>query len=121
LEPRSVLGGLVALVVIPGAVAVAPRLLRTIAKLVIKTGIRVHRACTKAPPKREAKGIKRKTAPETHPVRVDLLYAGITEKRREVFEQFADFIAAVNSRVDLDKVRKGQMIHDRARELGLLS
>jgi hypothetical protein len=121
LEPRSILGGIVTLVVISGVVAVAPRLIRSIAKLVIKTGIRAHRACTKAPPERGVKGRKSKTAPETHPRLVDLLYAGITENRREVYEQFADFVAAVNSRVDLDKARKGQMIHDRASELGILS
>ena len=42
-------------------------------------------------------------------------------KHQEVYESLADFVFEINNRTDLDKVRKGQMIHDRACELKLQS
>jgi hypothetical protein len=40
-------------------------------------------------------------------------------RNKEVYESFLDFVIEVNSRTDLDKVRKGQMIHDKANKLRL--
>ncbi|UCE84270.1 MAG: hypothetical protein JSV47_07115 [Deltaproteobacteria bacterium] len=40
-------------------------------------------------------------------------------RNKEVYESFLDFVIEVNGRTDLDKVRKGQMIHDTARKLQL--
>jgi hypothetical protein len=39
------------------------------------------------------------------------------ERNREAYNLFADFIAEINARTDLDKTRKAQMIHDRAHQL----
>jgi CheY-like chemotaxis protein len=39
------------------------------------------------------------------------------ERNREAYNLFADFIADINSRTDLDKTRKAQMVHDRAHQL----
>jgi CheY-like chemotaxis protein len=39
------------------------------------------------------------------------------ERHRDAYNLFADFIAEVDARTDLDKTRKAQMIHDRAHEL----
>ena len=41
------------------------------------------------------------------------------ERNREAYESFADFVAEIIGRTDLDKVRKAQMIHDKASELKL--
>jgi CheY-like chemotaxis protein len=41
------------------------------------------------------------------------------ERNREAYESFADFVAEINTRTDLDKIRKAQLIHDRASELQL--
>jgi CheY-like chemotaxis protein len=41
------------------------------------------------------------------------------ERNRDAYQAFADFVAEINSRSDLDNVRKAQMIHDRAGELKL--
>ncbi|HYA02844.1 MAG TPA: response regulator [Syntrophobacteria bacterium] len=41
------------------------------------------------------------------------------ERNRDAYAAFADFVAEINSRADLDNVRKAQMIHDRAAELKL--
>jgi hypothetical protein len=38
---------------------------------------------------------------------------------REAYEYFADFVVEITNRTDLDKVRKGQMVHDMASELRL--
>jgi hypothetical protein len=40
-------------------------------------------------------------------------------KYQEAYESLVDFVFEINNRTDLDKVRKGQMIHDRACELKL--
>jgi hypothetical protein len=40
-------------------------------------------------------------------------------KYQEAYESLVDFVFGLNQRTDLDKVRKGQMIHDRACELKL--
>ncbi len=40
-------------------------------------------------------------------------------KYQEAYESLVDFVFEINNRTDLDKVRKGQMIHDRACELRL--
>lgn len=121
LEPRSILGGIVALVVIPGVVAVAPRFLRSMVKLVIKTGIRVHRAWSQAPAARTRRVIEGQKRTAVKAGRARPSSPPLTAERREAYEQFADFVAALSRRADLDKARKGQMIHDRARELQLLS
>jgi len=39
------------------------------------------------------------------------------ERNREAYNLFADFIAEIDVRTDLDKTRKAQMIHDRAHQL----
>jgi CheY-like chemotaxis protein len=39
------------------------------------------------------------------------------ERNREAYNSFADFIAEIDARTDLDKTRKAQMIHDRAHQL----
>jgi CheY-like chemotaxis protein len=41
------------------------------------------------------------------------------ERNREAYESFADFVAEINGRSDLDKIRKAQLIHDKASELRL--
>jgi CheY-like chemotaxis protein len=41
------------------------------------------------------------------------------ERNREAYEFFADFVAEINGRTDLDKIRKAQLIHDKASELHL--
>ena len=40
-------------------------------------------------------------------------------KYQDAYESLVDFVFEVNNRTELDKVRKGQMIHDRACELTL--
>jgi hypothetical protein len=40
-------------------------------------------------------------------------------KYQEAYESLVDFVFEINNRTDLDKVRKGQIIHDRACELKL--
>jgi hypothetical protein len=40
-------------------------------------------------------------------------------KYQEAYESLVDFVFEINNRTDLYKVRKGQMIHDRACELKL--
>jgi hypothetical protein len=42
-----------------------------------------------------------------------------TERNKQIFESFADFVLETTGRTDLDKVRKGQMIHDGAFSLRL--
>jgi len=39
------------------------------------------------------------------------------ERNREAYTLFADFIAEIDARTDLDKTRKAQVIHDRAHQL----
>jgi CheY-like chemotaxis protein len=41
------------------------------------------------------------------------------ERNREAYESFADFVTEINSRTDLDKIRRAQLIHDKASELQL--
>jgi hypothetical protein len=41
------------------------------------------------------------------------------ERNREAYESFADFVAEIGTRIDLDKIRKAQLIHDKACELQL--
>jgi hypothetical protein len=41
------------------------------------------------------------------------------ERNKDAYESFADFVASINARTDLDTIRKAQMIHDRAYELKL--
>lgn len=41
------------------------------------------------------------------------------ERNREAYESFADFVAAISGRTDLDKIRRAQLIHDKASELQL--
>jgi len=41
------------------------------------------------------------------------------ERNREAYEAFADFVAEISTRTDLDKIRKAQLIHDKASELQL--
>lgn len=41
------------------------------------------------------------------------------ERNRDAYQAFADFVVQINSRSDLDSVRKAQMIHDRAAGLRL--
>jgi len=36
------------------------------------------------------------------------------QRNRELYGSFADFVAAINARTDIDKARKAQMIHERA-------
>ncbi|MBW1982700.1 MAG: PilZ domain-containing protein [Deltaproteobacteria bacterium] len=43
----------------------------------------------------------------------------LREKHKDVYEMFADYVAEVNSRTDLDKVRRAQLIHEKACELKL--
>ena len=40
-------------------------------------------------------------------------------KHQAAYESLVDFVFEINNRTDLDKVRKGQLIHDRACELKL--
>ncbi|MGD8507834.1 MAG: hypothetical protein PVH81_02970 [Syntrophobacterales bacterium] len=40
-------------------------------------------------------------------------------KYQKAYESLVDFVFEINNRTDLDKVRKGQLIHDRACELKL--
>ena len=41
------------------------------------------------------------------------------ERNKDAYQSFADFVAKINARTDLDKLRKAQIIHDRASELKL--
>lgn len=41
------------------------------------------------------------------------------QRNRELYGSFADFVAAISARTDLDKARKAQMIHDKACQLKL--
>lgn len=41
------------------------------------------------------------------------------ERNRETYDSFGDFVAEISSRTDLDRMRKAQMIHDKAAELEL--
>jgi hypothetical protein len=41
------------------------------------------------------------------------------ERNRSVYEYFADFVSTIVDRTDLDKIRKAQIIHDKAEELQL--
>jgi len=41
------------------------------------------------------------------------------QRNRGVYGSFADFVATINARVDIDKARKAQMIHERACQLKL--
>jgi hypothetical protein len=121
LEPRAALAGVAVLVFVSGVLAVAPAVIRSVAKVLIKTGIRVHRAWTKAsapPTRRVREGQKR---PGIKAGRARTSSAPLTAERREAYEQFADFVAALSRRADLDKARKGQILHDRACELRLIS
>jgi hypothetical protein len=38
-------------------------------------------------------------------------------RNRELYGSFADFVATINARTDIDKARKAQMIHDKACQL----
>ena len=42
-----------------------------------------------------------------------------TQRNKEIFESFADFVVETTSRRDFDKARKGQMIHEKASRLRL--
>lgn len=41
------------------------------------------------------------------------------ERNRSVYEYFSDFVSTIIARTDLDNIRKGQIIHEKAGELGL--
>jgi hypothetical protein len=41
------------------------------------------------------------------------------QRNREVYGSFADFVATINARTDIDKARKAQMIHEKACQLKL--
>ncbi|HVO84519.1 MAG TPA: hypothetical protein VMU60_08845 [Syntrophobacteria bacterium] len=41
------------------------------------------------------------------------------QRNRDVYGSLADFVATINARVDIDKARKAQMIHERACQLKL--
>jgi hypothetical protein len=41
------------------------------------------------------------------------------ERNRAVYDSFADFVAGITARTDLDKTRKAQIIHERAAQLKL--
>jgi len=41
------------------------------------------------------------------------------ERNKDAYQSFADFVAKINARTDLDTIRKSQLIHDRAFELKL--
>ena len=41
------------------------------------------------------------------------------ERNRATYDSFADFVAEINARTNLDKTRKAQFIHDRASQLKL--
>ena len=49
----------------------------------------------------------------------DIAVARRTERNKQIFESFADFVLETTGRTDLDKVRKGQMIHEGASLLRL--
>jgi CheY-like chemotaxis protein len=54
----------------------------------------------------------------------DMIFAQVNaeekrERNREAYESFADFVSTINTRTDLDKIRKAQLIHDKASELQL--
>ncbi len=49
----------------------------------------------------------------------DIALARRTERNKRIFESFADFVLETTGRTDLDKVRKGQMIHEGASSLRL--
>ena len=40
-------------------------------------------------------------------------------RNKEAYESFVDFVMEINSRADLDKARKGQLIHNEAWQLRL--
>jgi hypothetical protein len=41
------------------------------------------------------------------------------QKNRDVYSSFADFVGMINTRTDIDKARKAQMIHEKACQLKL--
>jgi hypothetical protein len=43
------------------------------------------------------------------------------DKNREVYGSFADFVAEISARTDIDKARKAQMIHDRSCQLRVMT
>jgi len=41
------------------------------------------------------------------------------QRNREVYGSFADFVTAISTRIDIDKARKAQIIHEKACQLKL--
>lgn len=52
-------------------------------------------------------------------VMADMAAERRTQRNKETFKSFADFVVETTSRTDLDKTRKGQMIHEKASLLRL--
>jgi len=52
-------------------------------------------------------------------VMADMAAERRTQRNKETFKSFADFVIKTTGRTDLDKTRKGQMIHEKASLLRL--
>jgi hypothetical protein len=52
-------------------------------------------------------------------IMADIAVERKTQRNKEIFESFADFVAETTSRRDLDRARKGQIIHEKASRLRL--
>jgi len=52
-------------------------------------------------------------------IMADMAIGRKTQRNKEIFESFADFVAETTGRRDLDKAYKGQMIHEKASVLRL--
>jgi uncharacterized Zn finger protein (UPF0148 family) len=52
-------------------------------------------------------------------IMADMAVERKTQRNKEIFKSFADFVVETTSRRDLDKARKGQMIHEKASLLRL--
>lgn len=52
-------------------------------------------------------------------IMTDMAVERKTQRNKEIFESFADFVFETTSRRDLDKARKGQLIHEKASLLRL--
>jgi hypothetical protein len=52
-------------------------------------------------------------------IMVDMAVERKTQRNKEVFKSFADFVVETTCRRDLDKARQGQMIHEKASLLRL--
>jgi hypothetical protein len=47
----------------------------------------------------------------------EIIAAEKRQRNRELYGSFADFVATISARSDMDKVRKAQIIHEKARQL----